>query len=996
MNVAEDPCDSSVEFATICSFITQFGTNLELDFNIEELNKIINDQENLDESLVELHVKLLRKIRKYFIRDQWEKALIRFASGYSYEHAYQLESLGYLKTPPSIKLEILRRLLDAQFECNQKFKASVNLLEADKLRQLPLGRDINGNTYWQWSDSEGNFRLYKEEPCDHKSWKQICSQTDELKELIDELDKIKDDRPKGESKTEPYNPLPEIFPEFFEVKQDNSLESEEIVESSSENKSSKGGKKKGRRGKNLSNNGHCNLSTLPEEEEQQCDRSYLSNIESRKDIDSKEQIMTNGYNNLIETNCITTNRMKCFQETVEHSIESQINELLDDLLGKVISKLENDIPSTNGGEIPKPLVPAPKGRRKKKEKVIEETLPRRSSSRIQQLQQRRVADEEEKMKKRMIELEEKKKSAISRQDDDSDSCQAYSRTGHFRQKDLDNSKKKHNKKGNHRSKRPGRRKISWDRDDSDLSSSSSEASLEDEDLDEGVTFDNTNYDDEFACEEEETNVEPVIVKRARTARKSFIGQQDETFDETIIEEDTPCRYCDKSNDPDWILLCDMCDDGYHTMCCIPPLMLVPDGNWYCPFCEHKMLLIEIRDFFNRVDALRASKVKKRKVVVKEIAPVIEEDEEFEDEEIEEPDDDDEYIGEAEEEEIDEEDDGESTEECTTEEDSDTSIDELVLIQREKKAARAAKAAAKEFAPRQRRAASQRVSYKEISDEESDAWNCSDQSTIEGYSEDETTKLESIKDDLNQTKDELAETKPSISPVNKIQPLLKLETQVNPIPKEKDQQPQMHQIHNNIPRQDRVSHQPQPPQPTPMVYETPPEPQYAPRPKMPRIETVYPPQPRIQPPQTRMYYPPHPHVQLPPRVPMYQTNVPIANSNPIDLNGSFDELAMPLYYNYNRPQQHRPPQMIPVHPHPVQRTVLTSNPICVPPSRSPPPVLTELGPPTKSSRDPIHALNQYCTQNVIGNANMINSYNQILEPKQKQSDSPIHPPFYADL
>ncbi len=35
-----------------------------------------------------------------------------------------------------------------------------------------------------------------------------------------------------------------------------------------------------------------------------------------------------------------------------------------------------------------------------------------------------------------------------------------------------------------------------------------------------------------------------------------------------------------------ILLCDKCDAGYHTACLRPPLMIIPDGDWFCPPCEH--------------------------------------------------------------------------------------------------------------------------------------------------------------------------------------------------------------------------------------------------------------------------------------------------------------------------------------------------------------------------------------------------------------------------
>lgn len=33
-----------------------------------------------------------------------------------------------------------------------------------------------------------------------------------------------------------------------------------------------------------------------------------------------------------------------------------------------------------------------------------------------------------------------------------------------------------------------------------------------------------------------------------------------------------------------MLLCDGCDDSYHTFCLIPPLSEIPKGDWRCPKC----------------------------------------------------------------------------------------------------------------------------------------------------------------------------------------------------------------------------------------------------------------------------------------------------------------------------------------------------------------------------------------------------------------------------
>uniref|UniRef100_A0A3Q3KWN4 [histone H3]-trimethyl-L-lysine(4) demethylase n=1 Tax=Mastacembelus armatus TaxID=205130 RepID=A0A3Q3KWN4_9TELE len=45
-----------------------------------------------------------------------------------------------------------------------------------------------------------------------------------------------------------------------------------------------------------------------------------------------------------------------------------------------------------------------------------------------------------------------------------------------------------------------------------------------------------------------------------------------------------CLVCNSGGDEDRLLLCDGCDDSYHTFCLIPPLSDVPRGDWRCPKC----------------------------------------------------------------------------------------------------------------------------------------------------------------------------------------------------------------------------------------------------------------------------------------------------------------------------------------------------------------------------------------------------------------------------
>ena len=33
-----------------------------------------------------------------------------------------------------------------------------------------------------------------------------------------------------------------------------------------------------------------------------------------------------------------------------------------------------------------------------------------------------------------------------------------------------------------------------------------------------------------------------------------------------------------------VLLCDTCDAGYHATCLVPPVTIIPEGDWYGPHC----------------------------------------------------------------------------------------------------------------------------------------------------------------------------------------------------------------------------------------------------------------------------------------------------------------------------------------------------------------------------------------------------------------------------
>nr|XP_046266672.1 remodeling and spacing factor 1 [Scatophagus argus] len=174
-------------YAVICSFLERYGALLDLpELTFPQLERYLQDTSSVPKLLVDLHVKLLRKIGKSVSADRWEKYLVKVCQEFNTTWAWELEQKGYKEMQTECKAAILKYLCECQFDENVKFKTAINEEDPDKMRLQPIGRDKDGQMYWFQLDQDDNVRVYVEEQddLDGSSWKCIVKDRNDLAEVV--------------------------------------------------------------------------------------------------------------------------------------------------------------------------------------------------------------------------------------------------------------------------------------------------------------------------------------------------------------------------------------------------------------------------------------------------------------------------------------------------------------------------------------------------------------------------------------------------------------------------------------------------------------------------------------------------------------------------------------------------------------------------------------------------------------------------------------------
>jgi len=193
-----DHCEDNPNFAVVVDFIENFGEHLGIKrIPIKELQSMLSDHENEPHSdLIKLHTNLLRKTKlpkkTLITKKTFENALVFFChtTGDMVEEGLELQKLGYTQISLSLRLEILKNLMESQFDHNERIRMLVDDLPVEALRREPTGTDIEGKIYWTQIDDHAEIRIYTED-CRHDTWGNVVQNRFELVSL---LDKLKDEK----------------------------------------------------------------------------------------------------------------------------------------------------------------------------------------------------------------------------------------------------------------------------------------------------------------------------------------------------------------------------------------------------------------------------------------------------------------------------------------------------------------------------------------------------------------------------------------------------------------------------------------------------------------------------------------------------------------------------------------------------------------------------------------------------------------------------------
>ncbi|KAL7060943.1 hypothetical protein AAHC03_09802 [Spirometra sp. Aus1] len=659
-----DEKDSDVvrlsEFASVCSFICCFGEQLGVFLTIPRLGDILSCKTPSDtEVLSTLVVKLLNKARFWTRSDRWQSSLCRLIRTLAYNDPEMMavsesltiqqhqdtvglpkpkssasanEDCSFPLVPLNLRVKLFLFLLESQFERNPSFKEKVKAISPQTLRLQCIGCDVWGNSYWLFVDAEYNFLFYREPP------------TDGLLEFISNcpatLQKFLDELAQKPIHDKSFSDLYAEYDAEKLAKPDSTLNLRRQSSSPASVKLDPVSEL------STDNQLHLKKESPDSVSTRDVDKLDSASPPSREGITSKEDplscVQSPPPHSLSASHPSDVTETSEQVEEEECKVDLPIASLNGCLPSEAVpSATENhrsplaltpsncnsaDIPINNTCESLEPsedtgnVKVTHKSKRKSAlEADVSAQPPRRSGRQrkpVEFLTMEAFNPPKSSKKKALV-----VKKASTELGNERRGSKSLPSVENGVSKSV--TKKKRHRRGRGR-KKSKRRKGSqpWmcspsqsegedvleadfelqDSNAEDDSPQSSPSSRARDWLDEVES----DFDVNACLDGEDALTVKLGRNMERQKRRSTTATAAEVAATELCDDDTPCQVCAKFGSPEWLLLCDQCDLGFHAMCLRPELHFIPEGDWFCPRCLHARLLTDVAA---RLEELRVNKAK---------------------------------------------------------------------------------------------------------------------------------------------------------------------------------------------------------------------------------------------------------------------------------------------------------------------------------------------------------------------------------------------------
>jgi hypothetical protein len=158
----------NVNYAVVLSFFEKFKPFLTIkDYNFKAFESHLLNSRLITKKLIDLHLYLLKNLNfaKKAKKDCWQTYIIKYLNRYTtlpLDDIHFFENNGYPLCSIEFKINLIKHLLESQFDDNQKFKQTLadNINDPTLLRTVPFGRDKDGCYYYFFMDNEFTIRLF--------------------------------------------------------------------------------------------------------------------------------------------------------------------------------------------------------------------------------------------------------------------------------------------------------------------------------------------------------------------------------------------------------------------------------------------------------------------------------------------------------------------------------------------------------------------------------------------------------------------------------------------------------------------------------------------------------------------------------------------------------------------------------------------------------------------------------------------------------------------